>query len=147
MLAAGSSTPKEDAQRERFSVSIITRATRRTTPSLGRGKAFSALVKELPAADEEEAGDDDSYACSTETVAVSDRLELGIVSMFCLLGWPDVWQRFSSSFSETRAKMVQVRFKITSVGDSYVFKPPGSGSVSSRYGSGSGSFYHQAEIV
>jgi hypothetical protein len=33
--------------------------------------------------------------------------------------------------------------------DPYVFGPPGSGSVSTRHGSGSGSgsFYHQAEIV
>ncbi len=33
--------------------------------------------------------------------------------------------------------------------DPYVFGPPGSGSVSTRYGSGSGSgsIYHQAEIV
>jgi hypothetical protein len=29
--------------------------------------------------------------------------------------------------------------------DTYVFGPPGSGSVSQRYGSGSGSFYHQAK--
>ena len=31
--------------------------------------------------------------------------------------------------------------------DPYVFWPPGSGSISTRYGSGSGSFYHQAKIV
>ncbi len=31
--------------------------------------------------------------------------------------------------------------------DPYVFGPPGSGSISQRYGSGSGSFYHQAKIV
>ncbi len=68
MLAAVSGTLREDAQRERFSFSIITRATRRTTPSAGRGKAFSALVEELPAPDEEEAGGDDSYD-------FSDRLE------------------------------------------------------------------------
>ncbi len=29
----------------------------------------------------------------------------------------------------------------------YVFDSPGSGSISQRYGSGSGSFYHQAKIV
>jgi hypothetical protein len=29
----------------------------------------------------------------------------------------------------------------------HVFGPPGSGSTSQRYGSGSGSFYHQAKIV
>jgi hypothetical protein len=29
--------------------------------------------------------------------------------------------------------------------DAYVFGPPRSGSVSQRYGSGSGSFYHQAK--
>ncbi len=102
--AADSSTPKEEAQRERFSVAIITRATRRTTPSAGRSKTFSALVEELLAVDEEEAGGDDSYACSAETVAVSDRLEWGRVSLFCLLSWPDVWQRFSSRFSETTAE-------------------------------------------
>jgi hypothetical protein len=28
-----------------------------------------------------------------------------------------------------------------------VFGPPGSGSISQRYGSGSGSFYHKAKIV
>ncbi len=31
--------------------------------------------------------------------------------------------------------------------DLYVFGPPGSGSISQRYGSGFGSFYHQAKIV
>ncbi len=31
--------------------------------------------------------------------------------------------------------------------DPYVSGPPGSGSISQRYGSGSGSFYHQAKIV
>jgi hypothetical protein len=33
--------------------------------------------------------------------------------------------------------------------DPYVFRPPGSGSISQRYGSGSGSgyFYHQAKTV
>jgi hypothetical protein len=31
--------------------------------------------------------------------------------------------------------------------DPYVFGPPGSGSVSQRHGSGSGSFCHQAKIV
>jgi hypothetical protein len=31
--------------------------------------------------------------------------------------------------------------------DLYVFMPPGSGSISLRFGSGSGSFYHQANIV
>ncbi len=31
--------------------------------------------------------------------------------------------------------------------DPYVFGPPGSGSVSQMYGSGSGSFYHQVKIV
>jgi hypothetical protein len=31
--------------------------------------------------------------------------------------------------------------------DPHVFGPPGSGSTSQRYGSGSGSFYHHAEIV
>ncbi len=31
--------------------------------------------------------------------------------------------------------------------DPHVFGPPGSGSISQRYGSGSGSFYHQAKIV
>ncbi len=31
--------------------------------------------------------------------------------------------------------------------DLYAFGPPRSGSVSQRYGSGSGSFYHQAKIV
>ncbi len=37
----------------------------------------------------------------------------------------------------------------TSVGDPYVFGPPGSasGSVGHKYESGSGSFYHQAKIV
>jgi hypothetical protein len=31
--------------------------------------------------------------------------------------------------------------------DPYVLGPPGSGSASQRYGSGSGSFYHQAKIL
>jgi hypothetical protein len=31
--------------------------------------------------------------------------------------------------------------------DPHVFGPPGSGSISQRYGSGSGSFYHHAKIV
>jgi hypothetical protein len=31
--------------------------------------------------------------------------------------------------------------------DPHVFGPPGSGSSSQRYGSGSGSFYHHAKIV
>ncbi len=31
--------------------------------------------------------------------------------------------------------------------DPYVFGPPGSGSVGQRYGSGYGSFYHQAKTV
>jgi hypothetical protein len=31
--------------------------------------------------------------------------------------------------------------------DPYVFGPPGSGSISQRYGSGSGFFYHQAKIL
>ncbi len=31
--------------------------------------------------------------------------------------------------------------------DPQVYGPPGSGSISQRYGSGSGSFYHQAKIV
>jgi hypothetical protein len=31
--------------------------------------------------------------------------------------------------------------------DPHVFGPPGSGSTSQRYGSGSGSFYHHAKIV
>jgi hypothetical protein len=31
--------------------------------------------------------------------------------------------------------------------DPHVFGPPGSGSIWQRYGSGSGSFYHQAKIV
>jgi hypothetical protein len=33
--------------------------------------------------------------------------------------------------------------------DPYVFGPPGSGteSITQRYGSGSGSFYHQAKVV
>ncbi len=31
--------------------------------------------------------------------------------------------------------------------DPYVFGPPGSGSISQRYGAGSGSFYHHAKIV
>ncbi len=30
--------------------------------------------------------------------------------------------------------------------DPYVFGPPGSGSISQRYGSGSGSFYHQSKM-
>jgi hypothetical protein len=37
----------------------------------------------------------------------------------------------------------------TDPSDPYVFRPPGSGSgfISQRYGSGSGSFYHQSKIV
>jgi hypothetical protein len=31
--------------------------------------------------------------------------------------------------------------------DPYVFEPPGSGTISKIYGSGFGSFYHQAKIV
>ncbi len=31
--------------------------------------------------------------------------------------------------------------------DPYVFGPPGSGSISTRYGSGSGYFYHQAKTI
>jgi hypothetical protein len=31
--------------------------------------------------------------------------------------------------------------------DPQIFGPPGSGSINQRYGSGSGSFYHQAKIV
>jgi hypothetical protein len=31
--------------------------------------------------------------------------------------------------------------------DPHVFGPPGSGSISQRYGSGYGSFYHQTKIV
>jgi hypothetical protein len=35
----------------------------------------------------------------------------------------------------------------TSVPDQHVYGPPGSGSISQRYGSGSGFFYQQAKIV
>jgi hypothetical protein len=35
----------------------------------------------------------------------------------------------------------------SSVPDPHVFGPPGSEFISQRYGSGSGSFYHQAKIV
>jgi hypothetical protein len=38
-------------------------------------------------------------------------------------------------------------WRLDSVADPYVFGPPGSGSIRTRYGSGSGSFYHQAKIV
>jgi hypothetical protein len=31
--------------------------------------------------------------------------------------------------------------------DPYVFGPPGSGSISTRYGSGSRSFFHQAKMI
>jgi hypothetical protein len=36
---------------------------------------------------------------------------------------------------------------IISVPDPHVFGPPGTGTISQRYESGSGSFYHQAKIV
>jgi hypothetical protein len=41
------------------------------------------------------------------------------------------------------------KYTYSTVPDPHVFGPPGSGSASQRYGSGSGSgfFYHQAKIV
>jgi hypothetical protein len=46
---------------------------------------------------------------------------------------------------------LQLQLHFSSVGDPepepHVLGPPGSGSISQRYGSGSGSFYHQATIV
>jgi hypothetical protein len=39
---------------------------------------------------------------------------------------------------------IRIRIRIC---DSYVFGPPGSGSISQRFGSGSTPFYHQVEII
>jgi hypothetical protein len=48
-----------------------------------------------------------------------------------------------------RKKFREIFVLQISVGDPapYVFRPPGSGSISTRYGSGSESFYNQAKIV
>jgi hypothetical protein len=51
-----------------------------------------------------------------------------------------------------RIRKKSFRIPTTSVADPdspdpHVFGPPGSGSTSQRYGSGSGSFYHHAKIV
>ncbi len=49
-----------------------------------------------------------------------------------------------------RKEVLSVKFLslvFSSVADPYVFGPPGSGSFSQRFGSGSRSFYHQAKIV
>jgi hypothetical protein len=52
----------------------------------------------------------------------------------------------------TRHGLVEAFLKVkysrrNSVPDPHVLGPPGSGSISQRYGSGSGSIYHQAKIV
>jgi hypothetical protein len=52
--------------------------------------------------------------------------------------------------SRTNSSVV-IKYLISSVPDPnpdpHVFEPPGSGYIRQRYGSGSGSFYHQAKIV
>jgi len=52
---------------------------------------------------------------------------------------------FQAGSLKRRRKMVQVRFKIINVADpdTYVLGHPDPNPVSSRYGSSSGSFYHQ----
>jgi hypothetical protein len=59
---------------------------------------------------------------------------------------PDPLDRSTDPCFHNRNKLM---LETTSVADPYVFGPPGSGSNSQRYGSGSGSgtFYHQAKIV
>ncbi len=79
--------------------------------------------------------------------------------LFILLLWvffvlldqyPDPHSQCGSGSS--RPKSVRIRIRNTSVADPdppdpHVFGPPGSGSTSKRYGSGSGSFCHHAKIV
>ncbi len=53
-----------------------------------------------------------------------------------------VWQR-----GETQKPLTSIHTVRSSVPEPQVFGPLGSGSASQRYESGSGSFYHQANIV
>ncbi len=60
-------------------------------------------------------------------------------------GYPVIYRMRSWSFqSNVRYPMLRIRIRRIRT---YVFGPPGSGSVSQRCGSGSGSFNHQAKIV
>ncbi len=52
-----------------------------------------------------------------------------------------------SHLASTYKKNWRVAFVKWSVADPDVFGPPGSGSIRTRYGSGSGSFHHQTKIV
>jgi hypothetical protein len=54
---------------------------------------------------------------------------------------------YNSSFSPLTVNIKSFRKHIISPSVAYVFGPPGSGSISQRYGSGSGSFYHQAKMA
>ncbi len=66
-----------------------------------------------------------------------------------------IWRSFSSQTTRQPSSgrfSVGLIIVISSVADPdppdpHVFGPPGSGSTSQRYGSGSGSFYHHAQIV
>ncbi len=51
------------------------------------------------------------------------------------------------SFIRIRSFLLHFFSVVDPGSDTYVFGPPASGSVSQRYGFGSGSFYHQAKIV
>jgi hypothetical protein len=44
-------------------------------------------------------------------------------------------------------KMHNSSTSVADLEDPYIFEHPGSGSISTRYGFGSGSFYHQAKLV
>jgi predicted RND superfamily exporter protein len=62
------------------------------------------------------------------------------VNIIIAIGERDILRNtFINSFSWLKISVVDP--------DPYVFGPPGSGSISKRYGSGSRSFYHQAKLV
>jgi hypothetical protein len=73
---------------------------------------------------------------------------LGFLQYFILQYWQNqfwVWRIFLVAFEGNSLRA----YEEISVADPdpHVFGPPGSGSTSQRYGSGSGSFYHHAKIV
>ncbi len=73
--------------------------------------------------------------CSFEGVIHLDGAGVGISSF---LEWPR---------DSLHTRKIQIAKISVADPDPHVYRPHGSGSISQRYGSGSGSFYHQAIIV
>jgi hypothetical protein len=87
--------------------------------------------------EEEEYEDEDNYS---NVVQVGKLYRLGTGVFFVLVfGYVKNYRYYGILHAVLRIRIHRIRM--------FLFQPLGSGSVSQRYGSGSGSFYHQAKIV